>query len=466
MTPFPKSSLLLLAFSAIAASAEEQEFPHALRPVPDPLGCAVTGTCPPCDAKPRDCKPRIRRSWGTLSDSEKKQFIDAIKIMKTTTTKVGQASYGADFTNYDELTLQHAAAASDPRGDQGHLDQHFVVFHRLFLLKFENSLLAVDPAISGLPYWDIQEGLEEVFGPNSLSFGSVPGTGPNSEVIDGAFADWKISSYDPQVEEEHDLYEGFGDIFSNATGTTMLRTTGVLTESLVRYPTCDGAQDMGVLAYTPENYETCVSQTNFAQFNWCLDTESANWVHGAAHFLIGSTDSDLYGFGCPWFSPPNMTASGVRQGDYIDKFTSPNDPIFWLHHAFLDRISLEFMKRNQDQANQYWGFKASSENGTVPEVVEGTFLDDVISSAWPFEGDIVYSEDAPQGPLTFADALCHVGPQTAIYTYDSFGDDLCATLDEDESIQMDDISSAGAGWAMIFPAIAAAIIGMIGTYMV
>jgi hypothetical protein len=45
-------------------------------------------------------------------------------------------------------------AASDPRCDQGHLGPAFATFHRALVLQFEESLLAVDPRIPALPYWD------------------------------------------------------------------------------------------------------------------------------------------------------------------------------------------------------------------------------------------------------------------------------------------------------------------------
>ncbi|CAB9501160.1 tyrosinase [Seminavis robusta] len=406
-------------------------FSHPLRPVPEPLGCSDDGMgCPSCEADERNCKSRVRRSWSRLGNVEKQRFFDAINVMKSTPKSEGRELYGFDFTPYDELILQHAAAANDPRGDQGHLGQHFSLFHRLFLLKFENSLLAIDPQIEGLPYWDMREGPDVVFGPSPISFGSSTGQGSNYEVTDGAFANWDVAPLDSQLLQSRSLYEGFDDIFSNYTGTTLLRTTNVPTTSLVRYPVCDGGNDVGPLTYSQADYETCANQTTFGDFHWCLESESTNGVHSMAHFWIGSADSNEYGFGCPSFSPPNLTESGARQGDYIDKSTSPNDPIFWLHHSFVDMLTMSFMRRNE-AGDRFWSFKASDENGTTPHV-EGTFLRDVVSSAWPFEGSETLNDpeagSPPQGPLKYWEVMCWVGPTTAIYTYDVFGDESCEAI--------------------------------------
>ena len=159
MLPVVYSRRIALSISLIAGAImadNKSEFSHPLRPAPEPLGCSDDGVeCPSCDAAAeRDCKTRVRRSWSVLGDVEKQRFIDAVTLMKITPKSKGQGLYGSDFTPYDELILQHAAAANDPRGDQGHLDQHFTLFHRLFLLKFENSLLAIEPQIEGTPYWD------------------------------------------------------------------------------------------------------------------------------------------------------------------------------------------------------------------------------------------------------------------------------------------------------------------------
>jgi hypothetical protein len=76
-------------------------------------------------------------------------------------------------------------------GYQGHFSAAFMTWHSMFMLEFENSLLAVDPQIEGLPYWNSAISNTSIF--TSNLFGSTPGTGDSSRVIDGRFANWPIS---------------------------------------------------------------------------------------------------------------------------------------------------------------------------------------------------------------------------------------------------------------------------------
>lgn len=427
---------LAISLLTLAAAQSEFPYPHPVRPLPAPKGCGGEVECPACNAAPRDCHERVRRSWSTLTDLEKHTFIDAVRILKATPTNEGRQVYGPDFTNYNELVLHHASGVADNRGDQAHLDQHFVFFHRLLILKFENALLSVAPDLLGSPYWDLRDGVDALFGPGPLSFGSTTGTGPNYEVEDGAFADWTVASY-ADHEEAVEWIPAFRDykdlIFNNETGDLLIRSSAVPTRSLVRYPACtDDAP--GPLYYTPEDYEACVQDAStFEEFYWCLEAPSRNAVHEAPHFWVGSADSSEYGYACPSFAPPNLKK--VRQGDYIDKLTSTNDPIFFLHHAFVDLMSVDYMRRHAQDAGSYWGFKAWASDDSAPRV-EGTFLMDVVGGDWPFSGSELLTDagatGAPQTSLTFWETMCWLGPQTAIYTYDKFlwedGVQVCGSL--------------------------------------
>jgi len=327
--------------------------------------------------------------------------------------------------SYDNLVMLHATGNNDPRGDQAHLGQHFGIWHRLFLLRYENSLLAVNPDIKGVPYWDMREGIDPVFGSSNLSFGSVPGTGKNYEVEDGAFANWTVGPYNETYAKINGIESLFDGLFSNYTGKTLLRTSDVPTSSIVRYPSC---ADIGPLLYSASDYNTCVSLQNFSEFYWCLESGSTNAVHEFGHFWIGSADSDQLGFACPGFSPPLLKTSGVRQGDYIDLSTSTNDPIFFLQHAFVDMIMQDFMQTHYSTgAKSYWDFQAEFIPGVFKHV-EGTFLDDTVNSLWPFVGSNLFDDyytNAPQGPLKYWEAMCWVGPYTSIYTYDVFNLPIC-----------------------------------------
>ena len=83
------------------------------------------------------------------------------------------------------------------RGDQAHLAPIFGLFHRAWLLEFENSLLSIDEGIESLPYWDfMKENLTLGEPPPSDSafsvtyFGAYVGQLPDYVITDGSFAYW------------------------------------------------------------------------------------------------------------------------------------------------------------------------------------------------------------------------------------------------------------------------------------
>ena len=151
-----------------------------------------------------DTKPRIRREWRTLSPETRQKVADAFRVLKTTTTEEGRALYNSElFWNLDDLTMLHACSTVDPRCDQGHVGPHFMTFHRAYLLRLENALLAVDPSILALPYWDYSRDTKsgdcfekECYIFSDAFFGDIQGNADeNYAVTNGLFANWPITEY-------------------------------------------------------------------------------------------------------------------------------------------------------------------------------------------------------------------------------------------------------------------------------
>jgi hypothetical protein len=54
---------------------------------------------------------------------------------------------------YEDLVEKHMVAASNVAGDLAHFNPFFPLWHRLWLLELEDSLISVDSSIQGLAYW-------------------------------------------------------------------------------------------------------------------------------------------------------------------------------------------------------------------------------------------------------------------------------------------------------------------------
>lgn len=124
---------------------------------------------------------RIRNEMRTLAPAQWDAVVKAMWIMKTTSQEEGQARYGPQFKSYDMMVLKHVKAALHPAGDQAHFREVFALFHLMWTLEVEGSLVAIDPSILGVPYWNCLKDPQGVFTQEYL--GSFSGTGPEYSVL-------------------------------------------------------------------------------------------------------------------------------------------------------------------------------------------------------------------------------------------------------------------------------------------
>src|SRR5690349_19127129 len=153
----------------------------------------------------------VRKNVKSLSTTERKNFIDAVKALKANTrdNKIGD-------NRYDDFVLWHAqtmmlAAGTDPEQAGGrnlaHRGPVFLPWHREFLRRFELDLRKEVPDVT-LPYWDWgADASLRSDDPDIPPWTKSPiwqedfmgGNGnPNfgSNVIDGPFKDWITQEVD------------------------------------------------------------------------------------------------------------------------------------------------------------------------------------------------------------------------------------------------------------------------------
>jgi len=255
-------------------------------------------------------KPRIRREIRTLAKSQREAVFAALNIMKNTSQEEGEQKYGPSFLNYDRMVLLHIRASEHPRCDQGHLGPGFFTFHRGIELLVENSLVAVDPMIEGLPYWDMsidfqmekpRESIiwsDEYFGENSGD--------PNdmNQIRNGQFKHWHVNAnaselmakypIDPQSSDQSpELVQSFNFL----RGLTNLQYAPRLT----RKNTSCGVDSM---VTTPPGH----SKPEFPTARENYDAKAADWDRcfqidpdekGMMHFF-DCANKGPHGFYHPW----------------------------------------------------------------------------------------------------------------------------------------------------------------------
>ncbi|KAJ4393734.1 hypothetical protein N0V93_002949 [Gnomoniopsis smithogilvyi] len=234
-----------------------------------------------------------RKAWHTLSDLEKGDFLGAVKCLMTSAPRVGIE--GAE-SIWDELQYCHVAQAN-----YIHYVGGFLPWHRYYLHAFETLLKDECGFTGGVPYWDEQRDFEvlsnienaSIWGSDNLSFGTNGENGAGC-VIDGPFANTTLRM--------------------NAAWGVINNTEYCLARQFDQTMWLDVNQSYVDACYLSEDYETA---------NGCYLLQP----HDGGHLATGG-------------------APGVGVGTMSSQAASPGDPVFFVHHANLDRLWWQWQKGN------------------------------------------------------------------------------------------------------------------------
>ncbi|MFE5300652.1 tyrosinase family protein [Streptomyces sp. NPDC056632] len=228
----------------------------------------------------------VRKNQATLTADEKRRFVNALLELKRT-------------GRYDTFVTTHNAfimSDTDTSDRVGHRSPSFLPWHRRFLIEFERALQSVDASVT-LPYWDWtadRTSRSSLWAPDFLG-----GTGRarDGQVLDGAFARagnrWTVNV---RVDGRDYLRRDLG------AGGRQLPTR---------------AEVDSVLAM--ETYDTAPWNSSSDGFRNHLEGWRGVNLHNRVHVWVGG-----------------QMATGV----------SPNDPVFWMHHAFVDKLWADWQARH------------------------------------------------------------------------------------------------------------------------
>ena len=251
---------------------------------------ALVGS-PGAAAAPQDSTLYVRKNQNTLTDSEKEAFVDAIKKLKNTYTD------GSTLSVYDQFVQEHhdAFTASEAHGGPA-----FLAWHREFLLQFEQALQSVDSSVT-IPYWDFTTDNSTTSSIWSDDFMGGNGDPKDDNIVkSGPFrqGEWKLV---------------LGD------STALRRDFGDLVPTL---PTADDVQ----AAFDASNYDVSPFDVGSP-----IDQSFRNNLEGFNH---SSGEAELH-------NRVHLWVGGSMDIDY-----SPNDPVFWMLHANIDRLWAQWQAAN------------------------------------------------------------------------------------------------------------------------
>ncbi|KAF8509315.1 Di-copper centre-containing protein, partial [Hysterangium stoloniferum] len=270
--------------------------------------------------------PRVRKEWRALSDDEKEAWINAVKCLtEHPTSKV--TSSGAVLRNLSATWYDDFAYAHTELNNQIHQTGFFLPWHRYFLWSFEQTLRTSCNFTKVIPYWNWSLDASNFpaspfFSPNKThGLGRFGSPAHDDIVITGAFAHLQLAYPAPhelrRVYTPHPFLKGWGAI------------------------TIPEPELAANVTFTADEVAKLVNRWRGDFEGFHAHLEGMQGAHMSVHLIMGG---DLAGR-CP--------RSVSVETCIADANWSPNEPLFWLHHAMVDKIWSDW--QHADPANT-WAF--------------------------------------------------------------------------------------------------------------
>ncbi|MER7226164.1 tyrosinase family protein [Streptomyces rubradiris] len=259
----------------------------------------------------------MRKNHLALTKEEKRRFVQALLEVKRKGI-------------YDELVQIHIAInggdflAKEGGARVAHISPGFLPWHRQYLLELENALREVDDSVA-LPYWDWtydQSPDSPLWSPDFMGGNGRPG---DRMVMDGPFAHangWVIRTSALPVGQP-----ALNGHYTVDDRPYLTRDIGAKTD---RLPTAKELADtlaLPVYDCPPYNHESG-SEPPYRSFR--------NHLEGYTRFPWEPDTGKLHSRGHRW------------TGGHMGYIASPNDPVFFLHHCFVDKCWAMWQERHPD----------------------------------------------------------------------------------------------------------------------
>ncbi|TEB19464.1 Di-copper centre-containing protein [Coprinellus micaceus] len=258
---------------------------------------------------PKKCTElRLRREWRDLSLRDKHAYIRAVKCLQTLPAK--DESLPEKITRYEEFVVSHTGASEGVHGVG-----QFLPWHRALGFLYETALREECGYKGPFPFWDWprdadgSKPLKESplfdaatgFGPDG-----TPGTYttlPNADPLPPGF-NTSLPPYTPPQ---------WNCVTSGPFANLTLHLGPGKSQNFDHCLTRAVQEEFRYLLQTP-NIKNIMSQKDYDSFWNSLDGwPFKDWaLHDGGHFAVS--------------------------GDLTNYYTSPNEPLFYLHHSGLDRL--------------------------------------------------------------------------------------------------------------------------------
>ncbi|TDZ67419.1 Tyrosinase-like protein orsC [Colletotrichum trifolii] len=263
--------------------------------------------------------PLVRREWRSLSLDDRKSYIDAVKCLYGKPAVTPKDILPGASSMYDDFVGDHVLQA-----DANHFVGHFYAWHRLIVWAYETELRNCGYA-GAQPYWDWSldaNSVEDMLA--SPVFDPESGFGGNGEWVPGTPEDPE-PGVDLTVSGELLALD-----WTNRTGGGCIPNGPFanLTIRLGPEDDVEGNERCVRRDFTPVHFFSSANADSVADAMaqpdfWHFSERTQVTIHAAGHAGIGG----IY-------------------GTLTDVWSSPGDPLFWLHHTNMDRAWWSWQMKN------------------------------------------------------------------------------------------------------------------------
>ncbi len=318
-------------------------------------GCSPQGAAEPgghaVHASPTDRKAqpvRVRKDARMLTPQERADYVAAVLKLKQ-----APSPYTPGLSYYDQFVVWHRSLyVCDPSQPAGamvmpHAGPLFLPWHRQYLLMFEDALRAVSGKQDlTVPYWDwtLPESTASVFQDDFMGGTGDPQQG--HAVTTGPFrkGEWPITI---QPESQSEQLSVWPYLVRNM-GTPDTLPTAAEVQAALQLPLYD------VAPYDTTSDWTLSLRNNLEGFRDAHGQPSMVCGADGRMMLLLTTAPTMHNFVHGWVGGVVGFSPELQRPVFgtMVLSTSPNDPVFFLHHANVDRIWAEWQRRHVHQTYQ------------------------------------------------------------------------------------------------------------------
>ncbi|KAK0671515.1 Grixazone synthase [Cercophora samala] len=285
---------------------------------------------------------RRRKEWSKLTSAERKDYLNANLCLASKPGITPQSVIPGTRSRFDDFVSSHIQLTGNV-----HASGFFLAYHRHLLWLWETALIEECGYQGTQPYWDWtlhwqDQSQHPVFSGGDDSLGTNGAYLPDRDnlqinlpgvdepvIIPPATGGGCVSG--PLSEENFKV--NLGPIGYAPQGPD--NGLGFNPRCLTR----DLSPTISQQTLRPSNVTFLLEQSCLTEFNENLDkTPNGLGVHPAGHLSVGMVE--------------------------LDVFISPSDPIFYLHHANMDRLFTIW--QGQDQEGRTGGVWGTQTTGNVP----------------------------------------------------------------------------------------------------